>query len=93
MRHNEIILGSDHAAIYERYFVEECVFVEEGEAVNPTLVSKTRTIAKVTNGITARTMINIDRIYNDCTVEELIAIAAYAKQLATEKIRNMKKYL
>ena len=93
MKYNEIYLGYDHTKIEERYLVEECDYDECGNAVNPIMIPHNRTIAKVTNGISARAMIDIEKVYEQCTIDELIAIAAYAKQLANEKIRNMKKYL
>lgn len=90
---NDLYLSADQTKIMETHIVYECEYDEDGNEVNTNKYPVTNTFAKVTHVETARAMHYIEQMLEYCTLDELIAVAAYAKQCANTKLNAMKKYL
>lgn len=93
MKNNELWISPDHTKINETHYVYECDYDDNGNEINGNRYPETNTFAKVTNGATVRAFQYIDKVIAECTLDEIIAVANYAKQRANTKLNSMKKYL
>lgn len=79
---------------YNKQTIEHHYLTEiRDECGNTDLEWNEQTIAHISHHCAKIAYERLNEMYERCTAEELTAIAAYAKQLANDKIKALKKYL